>query len=366
MIYLDYNATGPMLPEVLNAMCPFFCEQWANPSSPYAFAKQASDAIEIARSHVASLIGAKPNEIVFSSCATESNQTVLHGVRGKVATSTVEHSSIIDFLKERDNTCFVPVDGAGRLDLEALDFSLTQQQIELVSVIWANNEVGVISPIEQTAKICKKHGVLFHSDAVQAAGKIEVDVKTNEVDYLSLSAHKIFGPKGIGALYVRDGAPYRPLLVGRQEKGRRGGTEAVPLIVGFGKAAELAKKDLSARMGHTKKMRDMLENSILQQIPEAYINGDKTCRLPNTTNIGFKGIDSDTFIQFLSTQGIMAANGSACKSSAITPSHVLTAMGRTHEESNEAIRFSLSHLTQENDICSAVSILKTLAESLRG
>jgi cysteine desulfurase len=365
MIYLDYNATTPVLREVLEAMIPFFCEQWANPSAPYLFAKKAADAIEEARSHVAMLIGAQPNEIAFTSCATESNQTILHGTDGEVVISTVEHSSISEFLKGRNNGHLVPVDAGGRLDLEVLDSILGKRQIKLVSVIWANNETGVISPIEGIAESCRNHSVLFHSDAVQAVGKIAVNVEQAGVDYLSLGAHKIYGPKGIGALYVREGSPYKPLLVGSQERGLRGGTESVPLIIGFGKAAELAKNQLNTRMNHTKQMRDILENSILRQIPDTYLNGDKTGRLPNTANIGFKGIDSDTFIQLLSNQGVMVSNGSACKANAITPSHVMTAMGKTHDEANEAIRFSLSHLTQENDIYSTLSILKTLAESLR-
>jgi len=365
MIYLDHNATTPVLPEVLEAMIPFFCEQWANPSAPYPFAKRVADAIEEARIHVASLIGAQPKEVVFTSCATESNQAILHGTEEKIAISTVEHGSISDFLRERNKVHLIPVDSGGRLDLAVLDSVLGKLQTTLVSVIWANNETGVISPIEEIASLCEKHGVLFHSDAVQAAGKIAVDVAQTDVDYLSLSAHKIYGPKGIGALYVREGSPYTPLLVGSQERGLRGGTESVPLIIGFGKAAELAKNQLNERKNHTKLMRDTLENSILQQISGTYLNGDKTCRLPNTANIGFKGIDSDTFIQLLSNQGVMVSNGSACKSKAITPSQVLKAMGKTHEEASEAIRFSLSHLTLENDIYSTLSILKTLAEALR-
>lgn len=365
MIYLDYNATTPVLSEVLEEMLPFFCEQWANPSAPYPFARKVTNAIEEARSHVAMLIGAHPEEIVFMSCATESNQTILHGVAGEIAISTVEHSSIRDFLRGRNNSHLIPVDSDGRLDLEVLDSVLEKQQITLVSVIWANNETGVISPVEGIAESCGKHSVLFHSDVAQAVGKIAVNVEQAGVDYLSFGAHKIYGPKGIGALYVREGSPYKPLLVGSQERGLRGGTESVPLIIGFGKAAELARNQLNERMNHAKQMRDILENSILRQIPGTYLNGDKTRRLPNTANIGFKGIDSDIFIQLLGNQGVMVSNGSACKANAITPSHVLTAMGKTHDEANEAIRFSLSHLTQENDIYSALSILKALAESLR-
>jgi len=281
---MDYNATAPALPEILEVMLPFFSEEWANPSTSYPFAKRTSDAIEEARGHVAQLIGAQPKEIVFTSCATESNQTVLSGATGAIAASAVEHSSINDFLKGRNNFHSIPVDSKGRLSLEMLDSILEVEEVALVSVIWANNETGVISPVHEIAELCKKRGVLFHSDAVQAAGKIPINVGQIGLDYLSLSAHKIYGSKGIGALYVREGAPCRPLLVGSQENSRRGGTEAVPLIVGFGKAAELASKGMNERMKTAREMRDLLENGILQIIPEAYLNGSKDNRLSNTSN----------------------------------------------------------------------------------
>ncbi len=365
MIYLDYNATTPVLPEVRESMLPFFCELWGNPSNPYPFAKKAADAIEEARAHIALLIGAQPEEIVFTSCATESNQTILYGTGGEIAASTVEHSSINKFLKRRETAHSIPVDSSGRLDLEALNYILGKLQIKLVSVIWANNETGVISPVEEIAELCKKYGVLFLSDAVQAAGKIEIDVEQVGIDYLSISAHKIYGPKGIGALYVREGSSYKPLLVGSQERGLRGGTESVPLIVGFGKAAELAKKNLTTRADHTREIRNLLEQRVLQEIPCAMINGDTKYRLPNTTNIGLRGIDSEILVQLMGNQGIMISNGSACKSSAITPSHVLQSMGKSHEEASEAVRFSVSHLTTEQDIDAMLEALKTVVASLQ-
>lgn len=365
MIYLDYNATTPILPEVRDAMLPALEEHWGNPSGAYPFSKEAENTVEVARSHVARLIDTRPENIVFTSCATESNQTILHGCTGRIATSSVEHSSIHDFLKERDGNSIVPVDLNGRLDLSKLDTILSHGQTKLVSVIWANNETGVISPIQEIARLCKKHDVLFHSDAVQAVGKIDISVERINVDYLSLSAHKIYGPKGIGALYVRDGAPYKPLLVGSQENGRRGGTESVPLIAGLGKAAELARQELNVRTIQVKKMRDLLEHSILQQISDTSVNGDKNNRLPNTTNIRFKNIDSDMLVQLMGSNGIMAANGSACKSSAITPSHVLIAMGRKYNEADEAIRFSLSHLTNESNVHATIDAIKNIIKEIR-
>ena len=363
MVYLDYNATTPVLPEVFEVMKPFFCEHWANPSSPYLFAKESSDAIEEARQHVAQLIGAQPEEIFFTSCATESNQTILHGTAGKVATSAVEHSSILEFLKNRGDALFIPVNSEGLLDLERLDSDLSKGQVALASFIWANNETGVISPIQEIAAICDKHGVSLHSDAVQAAGKVVIDVAHTTVNYLSLNAHKIYGPKGVGAVYIRKGSPYKPLLIGSQERTRRGGTEAVPLIVGFGKAAEMARTDLDKRSHLSSQIRDKLEQAVLKNIPGAYINGSRDNRLPNTLNIGFPSIDSDMIVQLLGKRGIMVSNGSACKSQAITPSHVLIAMGKSHEAASEALRFSVSHLTKETEIDTAVSTLKELVES---
>jgi cysteine desulfurase len=364
MFYFDYNATTPVLPSVFEEMKPYFCEKWGNPSASYSFGSLASNAVEEAREKVARLIGAQPSEIFFTGSATESNQTVLHGVSGSIISSTVEHSSINDYIKSRGNVRFAPVNSLGEVDLEQLDSLLCQEKAELVSVILANNETGVISPVKEISDLCQKYEVLFHSDAVQAVGKTAIDVTKIDVDYLSLSAHKIYGPKGVGALYVREGAPYKPFLVGSQEKTRRGGTEAVPLVVGFGVAAELAAKELAIRTKLTKQMRDMLENGILQSIPDAYLNGLSRNRLPNTSNIGFRGMDSEVVIQLLGNLEIMVSNGSACKSSAITPSHVLTAMGKSHDEANEAIRFSVSHLTTKTEVEHVVSSLARIVKSV--
>lgn len=371
MIYLDYNATTPVTVEVFEAMKPYFCEEWANPSSPYAFSARPSAAIEKARNQVASLIGALPEEIIFTSCATESNQTILQSLLANsdqqiIVTSAVEHNSILEPLKDLANIHILSVNQAGLIDLNELEMICSRQRVALVSIIWANNETGVISDIQAVAEICRKYNILLHTDTVQATGKLSLDVRETPIDYLSLSSHKIYGPKGVGATYVRTGAPYKPMITGSQEQARRGGTEAVPLIVGFGEAAEIAAKSLAERITHTKKLRDLFEQNIQQQIPGTYINGSREHRLTNTTNIGFRGIDSDMIIQLLSHQGIMVSNGSACTSSALTPSHVLLAMGRSYEEANEAIRFSVSHLTKEADIHTTVEILRDIVNSIRG
>ena len=365
MIYLDYNATTPVLPEIMDSMLPYFTEHWANPSGIYPFSKNPSSAIDTARHQVASLIGAAPEEILFTSGATESNQSILYGASGRILTSTVEHSSIHEFDKNHEQITLVPVNSTGHLDLEHLTCELDKGGVSLVSCIWANNETGVISPIDKVAELCEKHEVPVHSDAVQAAGKVNIDVTSTLVSYLSLSAHKIYGPKGIGALYIRKGSPYYPLLIGSQENARRGGTEPVPLIVGFGKAAQLAKTELEMRMRVTASMRDSLEQSIFREIPGAYLNGNREHRLPNTLNIGFSSVDSDMIIQLMGKQNVMLSNGSACKSQAITPSHVLTAMGRSHEAATEALRFSVSHLTTEAEIDATVSILKEVVTPMQ-
>ena len=373
MIYLDYNATTPVLPEVLEAMLPYFNTKWGNPSSPYLFSKAPSEAIFRARVQVADLIGAQPNEIVFTSCATESNQTALyngwhHTPNKKVLMSAVEHSSIIEYQKSYSaaKSHSVNVDDKGFVDLDQLSSYCSQGNISMVSVMWANNETGVVSQIDEISDICQKYDVLFHTDAAQAAGKVIIDLGKTKIDYLSLSSHKFFGPKGIGALYIRHGTTYNPLLIGQQQSGLRGGTEPVAQIVGMGKAAEVAKKLISSHSSKNEKLRNFLEKKILNEIPDSYLNGCLESRLPNTLNISFKGIDANSLVLMLSKQGIYVSNGSACHSSTISPSHVLIAMGKSYEYSNSAIRFSLSHLNKEAEIDEAVCILAKLTKSLRG
>ncbi len=363
MIYLDYNATTPILPTVLEEMLPYFTEHWGNASSPYSFSNPVAKAISTSREKVANLIGAQPKEIFFTSSATESNQTILNMYGPSVIASSTEHSSTHEMIQKLGGG-HIPVNTQGIIDLTSLAEQIASKRPKLVSVIWANNETGVISPVTDVADICANNGVFFHTDAVQAAGKVAIDVKKIGVDYLTLSAHKIFGPKGIGVLYVKEGAPFESLIMGPQELKRRGGTESVPLIVGFGKAAELAHNDLAIRSCKSKSMRDKLEEAIFDCIDGVYLNGNKDDRLPNTLNVGIPDVDSDMLVQLLSSQGIMVSSGSACKSQAITPSHVLLAMGRSHKEANEGIRFSVSHLTTENEINTLISSLKLILQSL--
>lgn len=368
MIYLDYNATTPLLPEVFEAMHPFFLEQWANASSPYRFGLAARKGIEDARSKVAALIDAEPEEIIFTSGATEANNTALRAAllarpeKRHVIVSKTEHSSVLECCESLERVGFgvtyLPVDQKGQIEPRELESAISKETA-LVSMMWANNETGVLSPIERISEICRQKDVPFHCDAVQAAGKFEVNVRKLGIDYLSISAHKMYGPKGIGALFVRTDSPFEPFQFGgHQEGGRRGGTENVALIAGFGAAAELAQRNLVGRAGHSQELRDELEQSILEAIPEVKIYGADTERLPNTTNIGFDGIDSDAMLNFLDSRGICVSSGSACMSGALGPSHVILAMTGSQEKARQAIRFSVGLQTTSVEVASTVAAVK--------
>ena len=322
MIYLDHNATTPILPEVLEAMMPYLTTEWGNPSSAYKFGSRLKKVIETAREQVAELIEAHSLDIVFTSCATESNNgaiaAALKANPGKqhIVTSSVEHSSVLNYCmaleKEGYRVTYLPVDREGLLKLADLEAAITDQTA-VVSLMWANNETGVLFPVARIAEICRSRGVLYHCDAVQAVGKVEVDVRKVPVDYLSLTGHKFHAPKGIGALYVRRKAPFTPLIYGgHHERNRRGGTESVPLIVGVGKAAELARKHLPDYEKKVRPLRDELEEAILSSIPDTELNGQKTQRLANTTNITFRGIESEALLILLDKEGVCASSGSAC------------------------------------------------------
>ncbi len=368
MIYLDYNATTPLLPEVFEAMRPFFLDHWGNASSPYRFGLAAKAGIENARCKVAGLINAEPNEILFTSGATEANNTALRAAIGAnpgkrhIVTSMVEHSSILECCESLERSglgvTYLPVDLEGCIDLAELEAAISSETA-VVSLIWANNETGVLLPVEKVAEVCRRRGVLLHCDAVQAAGKIDVDMRKLDVDYLSISAHKINGPKGVGALFVRSTSPFEPFQFGgHQEGGRRGGTENVALLVGFGIAAELASQDLSVRAGYTRELREHLEESILRQIPDVRVYGINAERLPNTSNIGFDGIESDILVSFLDSRGVCVSAGSACRSGALVPSHVILAMTGSHEKAGQVIRFSLAHQNTKEDVALAIAIVK--------
>jgi cysteine desulfurase len=364
MIYLDHNATTPVLQEVFEAMKPYFCEEWGNPSSTYRFGSKMKSVVENARDQVATLIGANPRELIFTSCATESNNAAIHAAllanpaKRQVITSAVEHSSILNYCaaleKQGVRVTYLPVDRDGLLKLADLETAISDDTA-IVSLMWANNETGVIFPIEKIAQVCKARGVLFHCDAVQAVGKLPIDVHTLPVDYLSITGHKLNAPKGIGALYIRRKSPFTPMIYGgHQERGLRGGTENVPLIVGFGKAAEMALKKLPHYDEVVRPLRDRLENEILNTIPKTELNGHRTERLANTTNITFNGIESEALLLLLDQEGVCASSGSACLADSDEPSHVVKAMKSNTDANRNMIRFSLGVATNAKQIANAV------------
>ena len=375
MIYLDYNATTPVLPEVLEAMMPYFTTEWGNPSSTYKFGYKIKTAIERAREQVADLIGAHPMEVLFTSCATESNNTAIHAAlkanptKRHIITSMVEHSSVLNYCMgletEGYRVTYLPVDREGLLKLADLENAITDETA-IVSLMWANNETGVLFPVIDIAEICLSRGVLYHCDAVQAAGKVDVNVGNLSISYLSLTGHKFHAPKGIGALYVKRKTPVSPFVHGgHQERNLRGGTESVPLIVGIGKAAELARKHLSCYDEKVRPLRDALEEGILNSIPKAELNGHKTRRLANTSNISFHRIDSEALLILLDKEGICASSGSACLADSDEPSHVIRAMKPESGASRQMIRFSLDLSNTADEIKKAVVGVRQATDALR-
>ncbi len=349
--YFDNNATTRVAPEVIEAMLPFLRDLWGNASSAYRFGQQVKKPLDAARAQLAALINADPKEIVFTSCGTESNNTAIHSAlalnpgKRHVVTTAVEHSANIkygEFLQRRAyDVTYLPVESDGSIDLCILDQSI-RTDTAIVSIMWANNETGVIFPIDEIAAICRSKGVLFHTDAVQTPGKLKLDVKSTGVDFLSLSAHKLHAPKGIGLLYVKKKAKFQPYIIGgQQERGRRGGTENVPYIIGFGRAAELAMATLEEENSRVRALRDRLEQTILSTIPNTVRNGSKEPRLPNTTNIAFDFVEAEAVLLMLDQFGICASSGSACTTGSVDPSHVLTAMKVNPTRARGSVRFSL-------------------------
>lgn len=377
VIYLDNNATTRCDPAVVESMLPYFSEKYGNASSMHAFGGSNHHAIEAARKQVASLLNAQyADEIIFTSCATESDNTAIFSAvrsfpkKKHIITSAVEHPAVMapyQYLETQGyRVDFIGVDEFGRFDMARFK-AVIDEETALVSVMWANSETGTIFPIAEIAQIAHAHGALFHTDAVQAVGKIPVDVQAAGVDMLSLSAHKFHGPKGVGALYVKRGTRLTPFMMGgHQEKHRRAGTENVPLIVGLGKAAELAQARLadgvSARIAA---LRDKLEQGILAVIPDVKVNGDPQHRVPNTTNISFGYIEGESILMYLNDFGICASSGSACTSGSLEPSHVLRAMGVPFQFAHGSIRFSLSDQTTEAEIDSVLQELPPIIERLR-
>ncbi len=375
VIYVDNNATTQVSPEVLEEMLPYFNEFFGNPSSMHNFGGKVEHKITESRTRIASLLGASPEEIIFTSCGTESDSTAIRSVtlsnpdKKHILTSRVEHPAVknlYEYLSKNGyRVTFVPVDRKGRLDLDYLYDNLSDDTA-LVSIMWANNESGVIFPIEEISKVVREKGIVFHTDAVQAVGKIPINLKTIDIDMLSLSGHKLHGPKGVGALYVRKGTKFTPFLIGgHQEKGRRGGTENVASIIGLGKSIELAAAYLSNNNNQVEQLRDKLENEILKRVPNTIINGDRNHRLPNTTSIAFEYVEGESILLMMDEFGICASSGSACTSGSLEPSHVLRAMGVPFTAAHGSVRFSLSKYNTEEEIDFIIEKLPPIIERLR-
>ncbi|MCP4110377.1 MAG: cysteine desulfurase NifS [Desulfobacteraceae bacterium] len=375
VIYLDNNATTQVAPEVKEEMLPYLTELYGNPSSMYSFAGQIACNIEESRSKVASLLGALPEEIIFTSCGTESDSTAIRAAvasdpaKKHIITTRVEHPAVKnlgEYLSENGyRVTFVPVDSKGRLDLDYFNKSLTDDTA-VVSMMWANNETGVIFPIQEIAGILNERGIVFHTDAVQAVGKVPTDVSKIGVDMLSISGHKLHAPKGVGVLYVRKGTKFSPFMIGgHQEHGRRGGTENVASIIAMGKACELAGTHMDEENTRVKQLRDKLENELLKRIPNASVNGDTENRLPNTTSIGFEYVEGESILLLMDEFGICASSGSACTSGSLEPSHVLRAMGVPFTSAHGSIRFSLSIYNTEDETDLVIEKLPPIIEKLR-
>ena len=374
-IYVDNNATTQVAPEVFEAMTPFLQDVYGNPSSMHFKGGEAQEAMADAREKVADAVGASPDEIVFTSCGTESDNTAIlgtlesHPEKRHIISTRVEHPAVWTLCKHIEKKGYrvtmLSVDREGRLDLDELRATISDDTA-LVSIMYANNETGVIFPIEEISQIVKSRAIPFHTDAVQAVGKIPLDMKKSTVDILSCSGHKLHAPKGIGVLYIRKGTKFSPFLIGgHQERGRRGGTENIPYIVGLGKACELAARHLEEENNRVLSLRDKLEGGLLEKIPDTLVNGDREHRLPNTVSVSFEYVEGESILLMLSNLGICASSGSACTSGSLEPSHVLRAMGIPFTAAHGSVRFSLSIYNTEEDIDYILEQLPPIIERLR-
>lgn len=375
-IYLDNNATTRVDPAVVETMLPFFTEHFGNASSIHAFGSEVGKALKKARGQVQALLGAEhDSEIIFTSCGTESDSTAILSAlkaqpdRNTVITTTVEHPAILtlcDWLEKEGYIVHkLKVDKKGRLDLDEYK-ALLSERVAVVSVMWANNETGTIFPVEEMAALAAEKGIMFHTDAVQAVGKIPIDLKNTRIDMLSLSGHKLHAPKGIGVLYLRRGCRFRPLLRGgHQERGRRAGTEASASIVALGKACEMAMLNMEKENTEVRRLRDKLESGILSQISHCFLTGDVSNRLPNTSNIAFEYIEGEAILLLLNKVGIAASSGSACTSGSLEPSHVMRAMGIPYTAAHGTIRFSLSVYNTEEEIDRVIAAVPPIIQQLR-
>ena len=382
VIYFDNNATTRVAPEVVEAMMPFFCERYGNPSSIHSFGGSVADDVEKARCSVAQLLGAKfrdrdgiAAEIIFTSCGTEGDNAAINAAfkarpgRNKLVTSVVEHPAVLSYAKELERqgreVVYIPVDGRGRLNMQALKDAV-DENTAVVSVMWANNETGTIFPIGEIVKIAHGSGALFHTDAVQAAGKVPIDVDALEIDFLSISGHKLHAPKGVGALFVRRGVRFSQLLYGgHQERGRRGGTENVASVIGLGKACELAFEKMDEEPRRLAALRDSLEEKIQAAIPQVHVNGDLDSRLPNTSSISFDGIEGESILMLLNMYNICASSGSACTTGSLEPSHVMRAMGIPYTSAHGTIRFSFSRYNTVEEVDFILEKLPPIINTLR-
>lgn len=374
-IYLDNNATTAVAPEVRDAMLPYLTDLYGNPSSMHTFGGQVGRAVEEAREKMAALLGAQPDEILFTSCGSESDNTALWSAlqtqpeKRSIITTRVEHPAILSVCQywERQgyHVTYLGVDSKGRLNLDEYAAALSEDTA-LVSVMMANNEVGNIYPVQKMAEMAREKGVLFHTDAVQAVGKVPFRLSETAIDMLSLSGHKLHAPKGIGVLYIRKGVRFRPFLRGgHQERGRRAGTENVPYIIGMGEAARLAAASMEAERRDVAHLRDRLESGLLKAIPDCMVNGDVENRLPNTSNIAFKNVEGEAILLMLDRHGICASSGSACTSGSLEPSHVLRAMGIPFNYAHGSVRFSLSRYTTEDEVDYVIAHMPEVIQTLR-
>lgn len=375
LVYFDNNATTGVAPEVLEAMLPYLQHEYGNPSSMYRFAGAAQEALSTGRNQVAGLLGAKPEEILFTSCGTESDTTAVYSAlraqpeKKHFITTRVEHPAVLSLgqylQKQGYSVTFLGVDDKGRISLDELRSAMTKDTA-LVSVMYANNETGNIYPVAEIGELCRERGVPFHVDAVQAVGKIAINLAELPIDYLALSGHKIHAPKGVGALYVRRGAPFRPYLRGgHQERGRRAGTEAVPNIVALGAACELAGRHINDENTRVRALRDNLEQRLLSGVSESILNGDPLHRLPNTMNISFKYVEGEAILLMMDQYGICASSGSACTSGSLEPSHVLRAMGVPFTYAHGSVRFSLCRYNTQEEVDFVAEKLPQIITRLR-
>lgn len=378
VIYMDNNATTRVAPEVLDAMMPYLRDYYGNPSSMHTFGGQVGRAVARAREQVADLLGAAPEEIVFTSCGTESDSTAIlsalqtYPEKNHVVTTRVEHPAVKNlcenlelFTGRKYHTTRLHVHSDGTLDVQRFRDSLTDETV-IASAMWANNETGVLFPVEEMARITRERGILFHTDAVQAVGKIPLNLRDSAIDFLSISGHKLHAPKGVGVLYVRKGTPFVPFLNGgHQERGRRGGTENVASIIGLGRACELAAAKMAEENTRVRALRDKLEHGLLTSVPKALLNGHPELRLPNTANISFEYVEGEAILLHMNQLNICASSGSACTSGSLEPSHVLRAMGVPFTAAHGSIRFSLSVYNTEEEIDFVLAHMPPIIEKLR-